>query len=1134
MLRNRLIAGLLSAVMCTTAVMPNQASNNAGREANAASGKEKAGSSDYDIKSTNSLGNFLKDVAAKNDVSNPLDENVNSSQFQITCLEFDNETGIVRVASNQPTEARIVVSFINDETNENAFSVETTVKEGKLVGSEIKVDASQLPQYYVVKAQLFDQMHRPVGKAYSISRYTKEYQEILATDITAFDQEQVVNLDEDESTNFLVINEDTVKAESSEEQNTLVSADYDNNVFVFDNADESIASLQEGEYLYIQPDEDNIIAVNVDSVEKDGDTVTVSGNDDIDDMFEFIKIESNGDFDKVEIDTSAADEGVSFPNVDENGDVVVSDDGTFEFEYESPQYDLKYDVSASKTFSLDSLLDPTTSDTKPNDPYYDLSAKRADKATGTITISLNFNFFKKFGDTKAELTVKVSPAFTVTDGITGGGFYESSSPKARSLAATIAKIKIPLSIPSTVVEVSPRLFVDFSGKITFSIKWDSVGGFYYENGETEFKAEIFDEKNVDVSLKISGEIYAGLELKLYVEVVSEKIAAIGLDIKAGIRVKAEADLGKIYEQYEKNSSEPPDKVIVDHDKGNWYHACKFCVKATTDFVLKINLDLCVLRKKNSLTLCEFSFNLPFLGLYFSSENGFGVGECDYNRFRTTFMVLNKADMGYIPAVVKLGDKETTVGGSGATFYCLPGSYKYTITYGGETLESGTVTVKNSPLDLEFVEEPKLDDDGNIKDYVNDNSNISTGVSVTKATTTKRVITTQTLPALSFEDDEVIAEAGSLGDHISYMLYPDGYLYACGYGEMYDFSSSPFRDPSIVKYAVIENTGNEKDGGIITSIGNGVFIDCKNMNSINMPQTIKSIGKNAFRGCASLSEVSYDEYDYEKEKVIEVKYPKGKLVMPKAITSIGEYAFSGCASLTDIVIPKTITEIPDRAFSECSSLTAIEVPDNVVKMGQYVFSGCSSLEKAVIKNCENGIGKYIFDRCVALTEMTIPYAGFSLEEVNAKDSTQCVLDYFNSGDKEKYYASTDADGWSRWIPMSLKKITVLGGERIPNYGLCRFIDVTDINIPDSIATIGNYGFQDCSSLKNAPVTNILTSIGDHAFENCSSAEFKAITFPKTLETLGNYAFSGCKGLTSVSVPETVKKVGEYAFSRCDKL
>ncbi|WP_037271550.1 leucine-rich repeat domain-containing protein, partial [Ruminococcus flavefaciens] len=847
----------------------------------------------------------------------------------------------------------IVVSFINDETSENVLSVETTVSEGELVNSELKADASKLPQYYLVKAQLFDSLNRPVGKSYTLSRYTKEFQEILATDINDFEQEQVVNLDEDETTNFLVLNEDTVKAESSEEQNTLVSANYDNNVFVFENADESITSLENGEYLYIQPDEDNIIAVNVEKIEKDGDTVTVSGNDDIEDMFDFIKIESEGNISKAQIDTSAADDGVSFPNVDENGDVIVDDDGTFDFEYVEPQHDINFEFSSSKTISLDGSAlinnkDSESDDPRPNDPYEDTEVSTNVKLSGSITFSVNFNFYKTLSTTKIECVIKITPSISFSGGFSIYNYTDKDSlPSVRSLAAKIAEIIIPTSIPLADLVISPRIFFELSGKINLSLKWVNIIGFAYNDGVFTDKTELFNEKNIKAGFSLEGELYTGLELQIYAEVINKKTASFGLDIKAGLRVKAEADLSGLIK-----SNKPQDNVIISVDKGDSYHACSFCVKFTTDFVIKCNLELYIIGKKKEWNLLEISVKLPFLNGYISAENGCGFGECNYKRYRVKFHDLTGSESDYLPAVITIGDKKARVTSKDTIFYCLPGSYSYDVSYNGESLKSGSITVSNSEIYIPYIQGPE-------------HSEIVTGVPYIPEEIPKHEMEDLSLPALSFEKDEIISETGALGDHISYMLYPDGYLYACGYGEMYDFISSPFRDPSIVKYAVIENTGDEKDGGIITSIGNNVFVNCSNMESINLPTTIDRIGVNAFANCSLFSKVSYDEYDYEKEKVIEVRYPEGHLEMPKAVTTVEAGAFSGCSSFTDINIPETVIGIGSYAFSGCTGITSVEVPATVNKIGEFVFNDCSALEEAIIKGGADGIGLHIFSGCKSL-------------------------------------------------------------------------------------------------------------------------------------------------------------------------
>ena len=111
---------------------------------------------------------------------------------------------------------------------------------------------------------MIDKKGKVISNTFKLDKYTKIMQEIATTDIHDFDGEQVVNFDDNDETNFLVLSEETVKAECSEEENTLASADYDSSTFVFENINESIRYLQNGDLLYIQPDDENIIAVAVD------------------------------------------------------------------------------------------------------------------------------------------------------------------------------------------------------------------------------------------------------------------------------------------------------------------------------------------------------------------------------------------------------------------------------------------------------------------------------------------------------------------------------------------------------------------------------------------------------------------------------------------------------------------------------------------------------------------------------------------------------------------------------------------------------------------------------------------------------------------------------------------------------
>jgi hypothetical protein len=66
------------------------------------------------------------------------------------------------------------------------------------------------------------------------------------------------------------------------------------------------------------------------------------------------------------------------------------------------------------------------------------------------------------------------------------------------------------------------------------------------------------------------------------------------------------------------------------------------------------------------------------------------------------------------------------------------------------------------------------------------------------------------------------------------------------------------------------------------------------------------------------------------------------VIPDSVTSIGDQAFMGCESLTSITIPDSVNSISYGMFSSCTNLISVTIPDSVTSIGGYAFSDCTSL------------------------------------------------------------------------------------------------------------------------------------------------------------------------------------------------
>ena len=105
-----------------------------------------------------------------------------------------------------------------------------------------------------------------------------------------------------------------------------------------------------------------------------------------------------------------------------------------------------------------------------------------------------------------------------------------------------------------------------------------------------------------------------------------------------------------------------------------------------------------------------------------------------------------------------------------------------------------------------------------------------------------------------------------------------------------------------------------------------------------------------------------------------------MVIPESVTSIGANAFSGCRSLTNVTIPDSVTSIEGAAFYECIGLTSVVIPESVTSIGVDAFYDCNNLLTVEFNGNAPAVRDFAFEGvaygCKALVSSTA--TGFPAE------------------------------------------------------------------------------------------------------------------------------------------------------------
>lgn len=355
---------------------------------------------------------------------------------------------------------------------------------------------------------------------------------------------------------------------------------------------------------------------------------------------------------------------------------------------------------------------------------------------------------------------------------------------------------------------------------------------------------------------------------------------------------------------------------------------------------------------------------------------------------------------------------------------------------------------------------------------------------------------------------------------------------------------------------------------VTSISYEAFALCKNLNSVTIPSTVKTIGIRSFYG----TKIS-------------------KITVPSKTKTIGQGAFGSCKSLKTIVMPgdfklKLEEDTDDKLWYVASDQSAVDTitfntklklanvsylsANNLVvakndpsyqsiegviytKDGKGIVrvpqkrtelkikEGCTEFNmQSVLYNSTDSEGDE-FNNCSKLKKIVIPSSVKSINKIKYKtdraDACDMHVDTIEIVPKDFDANGLYALGSSLGKNITIESLMKLLPDQITykdhmyitkDHGLLKY-DGKDANveIPEEITWIAPEAFYRNETLKNVKLPSKITTIEENTFYGCS--ELEAVIIPDQVTMIGKSAFDECTVLKSVTFGKSLKVIKDHAFA-----
>ena len=538
------------------------------------------------VSGTNSLGTMLA-----NEIADKNEEAEDNNGYNVFSVAVSGNNAVVSFETI--TDATLLVAIYNESCDTLIATGTTEVTNGE-TEKNVTLDINDMPQYFYVKGYLIDtSTNKPLCTAYSSPMYTKDMQEFLSKTTDDFEENKVLNFDNDDDNNFAVYKDEVKLVDESGETNKVTKSDDTTKTYVIENIDDSISSLSEGDIFSYDYSNGDTLIVKVASIAIDGTTATITGEDaNLDDVFDYVKIDSTAKKSDFTYDESTVGEGVS----------ILSEQKS----RKSRAIDISGSASWSVPFSV-SYVD--------NGVNVKGSLTYGSSVYVKVYLSIQYQYLELKVDQTLKLDLSVST-----------NLFESSIDLFEFGVSPIAGVY---------VTVTPALVIEGSINCLISATMKTTNGFSVSN--TEGYKDLTTNPKLETKLDFSGSVFIGAKATLKIRVLGSLVEG-GFTLKNGVDISGKFDDTKDSSSKKHNCSACIKGDIYKKIGGSIY--IKFLNSKNLKFELSLNVKTKISDFYYSLDHQTFDFTTcPYVSykvnIIVKNSNGSFVSGASINGTATT-------------------------------------------------------------------------------------------------------------------------------------------------------------------------------------------------------------------------------------------------------------------------------------------------------------------------------------------------------------------------------------------------------------------------------------------------------------------------------------------------------------------